>query len=228
MNLTQSLARKVCNYQSPESIGSRFRNKRSAMIKQMIEEIYGKHGRVLIVDVGGSEQYWRFLSQPYMDANKIWITIVNLNKGDVFDKKHFNYCQGNGIKMPMFPDNFFHLAHSNSVIEHLQPYEQIMFAHEINRIADSYYVQTPNFWFPVEPHFMCPIFHWLHVNLRTTILTLTSLGQYERQDKFLDALEIVYKINLLDKRRMGWIFPGAKIVHEKMIGLTKSLIAVKD
>jgi hypothetical protein len=28
-------------------------------------------------------------------------------------------------------------------------------------VADRYFVQAPNWWFPVDPHYLVPGIHWL-------------------------------------------------------------------
>ena len=61
-----------------------------------------------------------------------------------------------------FGDASFDIAFSNSVIEHLSTFEnQARMAAEVRRVARAYWVQTPNFWFPIEPHFLVPAWHWL-------------------------------------------------------------------
>jgi hypothetical protein len=34
-------------------------------------------------------------------------------------------------------------------------------ARETVQVGRSYYLQTPNFWFPLEPHYGVPFIHWL-------------------------------------------------------------------
>ena len=49
-------------------------------------------------------------------------------------------------------------------------------AAEVRRLAPVYWVQTPNFWFPMEPHFLTPAWHWLPVDLRVAMLRRRALG----------------------------------------------------
>ena len=60
-----------------------------------------------------------------------------------------------------FKHNQFDIAYSTSVIEHLRDSEnQRTFAAEVACVAKLYYVQTPNRWFPIEPHLVAPIIHF--------------------------------------------------------------------
>lgn len=57
--------------------------------------------------------------------------------------------------MKQFQDNEFDAVFSNSVIEHVGDYEaQRQMANEIMRVGKRYFVQTPNFYFPIEPHIL--------------------------------------------------------------------------
>ena len=60
-----------------------------------------------------------------------------------------------------FEDGAFDLAYSNSVIEHLAPARREAFAREIRRVARGWWVQTPAYGFPIEPHSLLPGAHWL-------------------------------------------------------------------
>src|SRR3954466_7016711 len=65
-----------------------------------------------------------------------------------------------------FADDEFDLAYSSSVIEHLEPADRVAFADELRRVGRGWYVQTPAFSFPVEPHALLPFAHWLPPRLR--------------------------------------------------------------
>lgn len=60
-----------------------------------------------------------------------------------------------------FADDEFDLAYSSSVIEHLPPGTRAGFAAEVRRVARGYFVQTPAYGFPIEPHSLLPVAHWL-------------------------------------------------------------------
>ncbi len=68
--------------------------------------------------------------------------------------------QADGTQLP-FGDREFDIAFSNSVIEHVPPELQAAFAAEVSRVADRYFVQTPNRYFPIEPHYQLPLFQFL-------------------------------------------------------------------
>jgi SAM-dependent methyltransferase len=124
-----------------------------------------------------------------------------------------SFVQADARALP-FEDDSFAIAHSSSVIEHLDPVDRPRFAAELRRVADRYIVQTPNRWFPVEPHVLLPGFQFLPLALRRR---LWRLGV--SKDPFQD-------IRLLDAAELRRLFPDAVIVRERFGGLTKSLIAV--
>ena len=65
-----------------------------------------------------------------------------------------------GDRLP-FEDKSFDVAVCNSVIEHVPPAKRANLVREINRVSNYYFIQTPAFVFPIEPHFFCPALHWL-------------------------------------------------------------------
>jgi hypothetical protein len=73
----------------------------------------------------------------------------------------FLYVQADARAVP-FADCTFDLAFSNSAIERVGNLaDQRRFASEMMRIGEHVYCQTPNRWFPVEPHHLALFLHWL-------------------------------------------------------------------
>jgi SAM-dependent methyltransferase len=78
-----------------------------------------------------------------------------------------------------FADGEFDLAYSSSVIEHVHPSRRAAFAAEIKRVARGWFVQTPAFSFPLEPHALLPFAHWLPPAVRRPYWRLGVTGSWE-------------------------------------------------
>jgi 2-polyprenyl-3-methyl-5-hydroxy-6-metoxy-1,4-benzoquinol methylase len=126
--------------------------------------------------------------------------------------------QGDATHMP-FTDGSFPVAFSNSVIEHVPKAQWPAFAREIRRVAWRYYVQTPNRWFPIEPHYQVPFFQFLPKRVRRALNRRFTLGWQPKGHW--------EEINLLSARELRRLFPDAEIRRERVFGLTKSLMAVR-
>jgi SAM-dependent methyltransferase len=122
------------------------------------------------------------------------------------------FVRGDARALP-FDDGSFDIAYSNSLIEHLHPQDRVRFASELRRVARRYWVQTPNRYFPVEPHVLLPGFQFLPEGARRR---LWRLGQPRTPYE---------PIELLTAAELRQLFPDAMIVRERFAGLTKSLIA---
>jgi SAM-dependent methyltransferase len=112
-----------------------------------------------------------------------------------------------------FEDGQFDLAYSNSLIEHLPPADRPAFAAELQRVAPRWWVQTPAFGFPLEPHALLPFAHWLPPALRKPYWRLWVAGGWE-------------EISLLRRRELAALF-GAPVIAERLGPLAKSWIAVR-
>lgn len=194
----------------------------------MVEAVSARQGSVSIIDVGGTETYWRILPDGFLERHAVEITVVNL-PGVALPPDHgpFRFVAGDGCALDMFEDAQFDIAHSNSVIEHVGDEERMAaFASEVHRVAPRYFVQTPDFLFPVEPHFVTPFFHWLPVAMRIWLLRHFDLGQWKRIATREEAEDAVMSARLLTRKRFSRLFPDAEIRSERFFGLPKSLIAV--
>ncbi len=125
-------------------------------------------------------------------------------------------------------DLSFDVVHSNSVIEHVGLWrDECKMAQEVRRLAARYFVQTPNYWFPLEPHLRTPFVHWLPVPWRAAIVRRRACGYFPRARSYDEARNILDDARLLDARAMATLFPDAVIERERIAGLTKSLIAIR-
>jgi ubiquinone/menaquinone biosynthesis C-methylase UbiE len=133
---------------------------------------------------------------------------------------------GDARNMQVFQDDEFDVVFSNSVIEHVGAYrDQELMAQEIMRVSKRYFIQTPNIYFPIEPHFVFPFFQFLPRELQVWLVTHAKLGWYDLITDEKKAWEIVNEVRLLSKNEFVSIFPNADIYQEKFFGLTKSFIA---
>jgi SAM-dependent methyltransferase len=122
------------------------------------------------------------------------------------------FVRGDARALP-FDDDSFEIAYSNSLVEHLHPADRPRFAAEVRRIAARYWVQTPNRYFPIEPHVLLPGFQFLPESAR---LRLWRVGMPRTSYE---------PIELLASKELRELFPDAVILRERFAGLTKSLIA---
>jgi hypothetical protein len=232
ISLTHWIARKVANYDSPSSIAFKMRQRRAKRITSLISECYVKYGRVSIIDIGGTRMYWKIISTAFLKEKNVHITIVNLPSSisSLFDNDEiFTLVEGDGCNLSKFSDHSFHIAHSNSVIEHVGNWDKkTMFAKELCRIAKNYYLQTPNYWFPLEPHFMFPFFHWLPKNVRIKLALWFTLGWFHKAVTYEEAKQNVESCSLLSKKDLLKLFPDGVLYKEKLLFFTKSLIVIKS
>ena len=130
----------------------------------------------------------------------------------------------------------FDLVFSNSVIEHVGDFKaQKRMAVEMVRTGKHYYLQTPNKWFFMEPHFMFPYFQLLPLRLRAILVRYFGVGaKYARAMGFGSAsdwetaVKIVRSVRLLTFKELKQLFPKAAIYREKFLFMTKSFYLFSD
>jgi hypothetical protein len=212
-----------------KAYGSSFRLKRFAIVKRMIEDIIAKKGHCKIIDVGGEFNYWKqYLDQ--LEGLPIEVLIGNIDDRSVpFSDPRFTGTYANACDLSFAATGSFDLAHSNSVIEHVGRWKEMKkMADEIRRVANAYYVQTPYYWFPMEPHYRTIGYHWLPESWRARLLTWRSMGYFPKATDFNLAMEYVNDSILIDRLQMKTLFPDAQHSNERVFGLTKSLIATRE
>ena len=94
-------------------------------------------------------------------------------------------------------------------------------------MGKGYYVQTPNRWFPVEPHYLAPFIHFLPKSRHKGLIRNWSFWGWLNRPSVQEAEQFADGIHLLTRADMRSLFPDAVILRERTLGLTKSLIAVR-
>ncbi len=219
----------IFNYEEHKGVAFGFRKNRGIFIQKFIKSLRTSPTSSLkILDVGGTEMFWQSVGIKFLRQQQVKITLLNFSIVPLENPDIFTSCQGDGTKLH-FSDNAFDLCFSNSVIEHVGDFEKMFcFASEMRRVAPNYYCQTPNFWFPIEPHFFFLGFQFLPDPIRALLLTHFKLGTYIKQSDIREAYLRVQSVKLIDFKALTALFGDADtILRERFLFFTKSLIAVK-
>ena len=148
------------------SLGDRLRTwaKRSDTVRRWREQRYEMFVELCsvkpderILDVGAGEGS---ALERFNATNPIVAVDLETDERDWLQGENVTVQRADGTQLP-FADGSFPIVFSNSVIEHVPKGLQPAFAREIRRVGDRYFVQTPNRWFPIEPHYQMPFVHFL-------------------------------------------------------------------
>jgi hypothetical protein len=138
----------------------------------------------------------------------------------------FTSVVGDATDLSLFADDAFDVVFSNSVIEHVGDLDmQRRMAQEVQRVGRRYFVQTPNYYFPIEPHYLFPGFQWMPLEWRAWLLHHFDMGWSKRKATREEARQSVGSVRLLRKGEFTSLFPEAHVYDEKVYGLTKSFVA---
>ena len=217
-------------YTSTDTFESRLRSKRFEHFRRLLEEALLEKPVIEILDLGGTEIYWN-IARDFLDRHRgrIRITLINLETVVIEDTELFRAIIGDACDPDLFEGKIFDFVHSNSVIEHVGDRKRLeQFARNVLRLGRRHYVQTPNFWFPHEPHFRVPVFQWLPASWRVWMLSRWNLGFYTREPEREASRRIVESINLLSGRDMARLFSKSRMKREWLFGLPKSILAMGD
>ncbi len=202
---------------APGSLSNRMRNERFKRFEALISQ---KAKPWKIIDIGGTPQFWR--QRGWTDRGDAHITIVNITPQESA-YANISFVLASALDLGRFRDNEFDVSFSNSVIEHLHTFEnQKAMAREVRRVAPAYWLQTPNYWFPVEPHFHFVGWQWLPLEMRVAMLQRWRFGRRGPTGDPEAARELVEEVRLLTRSELVELFPGGAIVAEKFGAWTKS------
>jgi hypothetical protein len=215
------------------AISDWFRTRRDVRLKKLIASTPRKGEFLRIIDIGGSMAYWDRLGIDFLRSQKVRVDILNLYDTEFYrsadDHEIFAFIVGDARSTGL-PDMGYDLCHSNSVIEHVGLWRDFeAFAREVLRLAPVYYVQTPNFWFPIDPHYWrFPAIHWLPRPVRVRLLQIFPLAHAGRAPDYRTACEFADAARLLNRAQMACLFPDADLQAERLLLLAKSWIAIRQ
>jgi SAM-dependent methyltransferase len=178
-----------------------------------------------VLDIGGTPDNWELIDMAPR------LVLLNMPRAQADLASAAQWVAGDGRALP-FRDAAFDVVFSNSVIEHVgDSASRERFAREVARVGRAYWVQTPNRWFPVEQHLLTPLVHWLPkswqaaIVRRGTVWSALTRPTPDRRDFYIE--HFLRDIHLLGTGELKRLFPGSRIIRERFLGLTKSLIACR-
>ncbi|MEO8992943.1 MAG: hypothetical protein ABI271_08285 [Nitrosospira sp.] len=87
------------------------------------------------------------------------------------------------------------------------------------------YCQTPNKWFPIEPHILTLFVHWFSFSVKRRLARYFSISELIAKPSQKEIDEVLQRrLNLLSGSEFAAISPGCIMRKEKVLGLTKSFI----
>jgi SAM-dependent methyltransferase len=126
------------------------------------------------------------------------------------------YSMFDGRLLP-FRDKSFDIVFSNAVIEHIiGGDQQEQFAREIMRVGRSWFVTTPNYWFPFESHYHLPFIQFMPREIQR---------RYNRMFGTAIAKGTVQDLALLSARRLQRLFPTSRIARMRVTLWPETLVA---
>lgn len=215
------LLSRIADNRRVDSLASAFRRNRFAHFLRFVADLPAP---VRVLDVGGAAGFWTIVDPDNASGGRFDVTLLNR----VIPNEPvgpFRFLEGDARDLSTFADDEFSVVFSNSVIEHVGDFhDQRAMAAEVQRVGKRYFVQTPNRYFPIEPHFLFPLFQFLPTSAQVGLTRHFDLGWYKRIPDRAQATAHVLSHRLLSAGELRSLFPGGRLLRERFLGLTKSLI----
>ena len=130
---------------------------------------------------------------------------------------------GDACALP-WEDKQFDIVFSNAVIEHLGSVEkQKKMATEIMRVGKSWFVTTPNRWYPFEFHMRLPLVTWLPRNGYIRFGQVISYNHTKR--KYMTGIRRD-DLRLMTAKDLRHCFPTSRIIKQRVTFMAEILICV--
>ena len=213
---------KIADNNNKKSLANKLRKNRFSNFRKRLNTL---NKPISILDIGGTVNYWEQMNFTGSDTLKIFLLNRYLQKTD-----HPNIIalKGDALDLSQFNDKSFDIAFSNSVIEHVGTFKnQKKMVSEMRRVAKNIYIQTPNYYFPIEPHFLFPFFQFLPIRIKVFLIQHVKLGWYSKIRDKEKATQLAKSVDLMTFSDLKGLFPNGKIDRERFLGLTKSFVVTE-
>jgi len=190
--------------------------------RQLVELFYralNPTGSDVCLEIGGPTHGFGDLARGFRRMILLNLDVVETEKAQTFYKGHPGLfrIRANGCSLP-FPDKAVDYVLSNATLEHVPPSDRTQFAREVSRVSrKGYFVSTPNFWFPLEPHYWIPGFQFLPEHAKKAIVWRVQIA-WMNKDRY-------EPISLLTTRELRALFPEARIVGLRFLLVPETLVA---
>lgn len=200
------------------TLEARARRRRFARICQLLPE----KRPLRLLDVGGTSAYWDTVGWAQLEPCEI---VLFNRAAESVDGGPFRVEVGDARDLSRYPTGSFDVVLSNSVIEFVGALEeQQRMADEARRVGHMFLLQTPNAWFPLDWQTLVPFFHWLPTAWRVWCHMRFNVGRRSRARDRATAEVLATRVSALSRRELASMFPGCRIEHERVLGLTKSFL----
>jgi hypothetical protein len=209
--------------ESPTSLGAKARLRRWETFRDAFPTIVN----LRLLDLGGTVEMWhRAPVRPHH------VTVLNLVEPGASDDDGIvpvfgDACHAADALAKAGVDTEFDVVFSNSLIEHVGGHaRRSELARQIHQLASRHWVQTPYRYFPLEPHWLCPGMQFMPAAARVKVAMCWPLV-HTRPKNIDQARDDVLWTELIGVTEMRDYFPTSTILRERLLGATKSLIAVR-
>ena len=119
-----------------------------------------------------------------------------------------------GCALP-FANKSFDIVYSNAVLEHLPGNELVeRFAAEVQRVGRGWFITTPNFWYPFDPHYHLPFVQLLPEATQRNLVRRLGKMPYDH-------------LHLLTMKQLRRLFPAGEVVGCRVTFYPETLIAYR-